>query len=197
MIINSSSYTSAIPVALSDTINIPGPVVKFSGTTSSLTNDKLVDTTGGFLQVVDADGNITNQGVQVGQIVYNMAAINTTAWLGPESAVVTAVDSDTILSLSANIFPVVGAPSTTQEYTLYDANNAQPKGFMVQVGSAADGSSAAGVYVKTIDGQDIFLEGIQPGTVLPLVVQRVMVGTAATTGKPNTLTDAENIFAYS
>tara|TARA_R100000963_G_C4625121_1_gene91528 strand:+ start:436 stop:1029 length:594 start_codon:yes stop_codon:yes gene_type:complete len=197
MLINSSSYTSAIPVALSDTINIPGPVVRFSGTTSSLTNDKLVDTTGGFLQVVDANGNITNQGVQTGQIVYNMAAINTTAWLGPEAAVVTAVDSDTVLSLSANIFPVTGAPSTTQEYTIYNANAAQLKGFMVQVGSAADGSSAAGVYVKTIDGQDVFLEGIQPGTVLPLVVQRVMVGTAATTGTPNTLTDAENIFAYS
>ena len=197
MIINTSSYTSAIPVALSDTINIPGPVTRFSGTTSSLANNKLVDTTGGFLQVVDANGNITNQGVQVGQIMYNMAAINTTTWLGPESAVVTAVDSDTQLSLSLNIFPVTGAPSVTQEYTIYDANKAQPKGFIIQVGSAADGSSAAGIYVKTIDGQDIFLEGVQPGTVLPLVVQRVMKGSAATAGKPNTLTDAENIFAYS
>ena len=197
MIINTSSYTSAIPVAVNDTINIPGPVLRFSGTTSSLTNDKLVDTTGGFLQVVDANGNITNQGVQVGQIIYNMAAINTTTWLGPEAAVVTAIDSDTVLSLSENRFPVTGAPSITQDYNIYDANKAQPKGFMIQIGSAADGSSAAGVYVKTIDGQDIFLEGVQPGTVLPLVVQRVMKGAAATAGKPNTLTDAENIFAYS
>ena len=37
MIINTSSYTSAIPVAVNDTINIPGPVLRFSGTTSSLT----------------------------------------------------------------------------------------------------------------------------------------------------------------
>ena len=197
MIINTGSYTSAIPVAVNDTINIPGPVLRFSGTTSGLTNDKLVDAKGGFLQVVDANGNITNQGVQVGQIIYNMAAINTTTWLGPEAAVVTAIDSDTVLSLSENIFPVIGAPSITQDYNIYDANKAQPKGFMIQVGSAADGSSAAGVYVKTIDGQDIFLEGVQPGTVLPLVVQRVMKGAAATAGKPNTLTDAENIFAYS
>jgi len=197
MIINTSTYTNAIPVALNDNINIPGPTVRASGTTTSLTNNKLVDTNASFLQVIDAKGNVTNQGVQRGQIVYNMAAMNTTSWLGPEAAEILDIEDDNTLLLSANIFPVIGAPSTTQEYTLYDANNAQPKGFMVQVGSAADGSSAAGVYVKTIDGQDIFLEGIQPGTVLPLVVQRVMVGTAATTGKPNTLTDAENIFAYS
>jgi len=100
------------------------------------------------------------------------------------------------ISLSVNIFPVTGAPSATQEYSIYDANKAKPKGFMIQVGSAADGSSAAGVYVKTIDGQDIFLEGVQPGTVLPLVVQRVMKGAPAAAGKPNTQTDAENIFAY-
>ena len=73
MIINPSSYTSAIPVALNDDINIPGPEVRKSGTTTSLTNDKLVDTNGNFLQTVDANGNITNQGVQVGQVVYNMA----------------------------------------------------------------------------------------------------------------------------
>ena len=91
MIINPSSYTSAIPVALNDDINIPGPEVRKSGTTTSLTNNKLVDTNGNFLQTVDAKGNITNQGVQVGQIVYNMAAMNTTAWLGPEAATVTAV----------------------------------------------------------------------------------------------------------
>ena len=94
MIINTSSYTSAIPVALNDNINIPGPIVRASGTTTSLTNDKLVDTNANFVQVIDAKGNITNQGVQRGQIVYNMAAMNTTSWLGPEAAEILEVEDN-------------------------------------------------------------------------------------------------------
>ena len=106
MIINTSSYTNAIPVALNDNINIPGPKVRASGTTTSLTNNKLVDTNASFLQVIDAKGNVTNQGVQRGQIVYNMAAMNTTSWLGPEAAEILDIEDDNTLLLSANIFPV-------------------------------------------------------------------------------------------
>ena len=197
MIINPSSYTSAIPVALNDDINIPGPEVRKSGTTTSLTNNKLVDTNGSFLQTVDAKGNITNQGVQVGQIVYNMAAMNTTAWLGPEAATVTAVDSNTQLSLSANIFPVTGAPSTTQEYKIYDANQADPKGAIIMVGdNQAGNNTKSDVFVKTLDGQDVLVQGVAPGETLDLVVQRVMVGSAATSGAPSTLTTAEKITAF-
>ena len=197
MIINPSSYTSAIPVALNDDINIPGPEVRKSGTTTSLTNNKLVDTNGKFLQTVDAKGNITNQGVQVGQIVYNMAAMNTTAWLGPEAATVTAVDSNTQLSLSANIFPVTGAPSTTQEYKIYDANQADPKGAIIMVGdNQAGNNTKSDVFVKTLDGQDVLVQGVAPGETLDLVVQRVMVGSAATSGAPSTLTTAEKITAF-
>ncbi len=197
MIINPSSYTSAIPVALNDDINIPGPEVRKSGTTTSLTNNKLVDTNGSFLQTVDAKGNITNQGVQVGQIVYNMAAMNTTAWLGPEAATVTAVDSDTQLSLSANIFPVTGAPSTTQQYKIYDANQADPKGAIIMVGdNQAGNNTKSDIFVKTIDGQDVLIQGVAPGETLDIVVQRVMVGSAATAGAPSTLTTAEKITAF-
>ena len=197
MIINPSSYTSAIPVALNDDINIPGPEVRKSGTTTSLTNNKLVDTNGKFLQTVDAKGNITNQGVQVGQVVYNMAAMNTTAWLGPEAATVTAVDSNTQLSLSANIFPVTGAPSTTQEYKIYDANQADPKGAIIMVGdNQAGNNTKSDIFVKTIDGQDVLIQGVAPGETLDIVVQRVMVGSAATSGAPSTLTTAEKITAF-
>jgi len=196
MIINSSSYTSAIPVAISDTINIPGPTVRASGTTSSLTDDRLVNTAANFITTFNADGTVNNQGVAVGMIVYNMAAMNTTAWEGPEAAQILEIVNDTTLRLSANIFPVTGAPSTTQDYNIYDPNQANPKGAIIQVGSAENGTGAADIYVKTIDGDDIFMSGIPLGTVLPVVVQRVMVGTAATTGRPNTETDAENIIAY-
>ena len=65
MLINSSSYTSAIPVALSDTINIPGPIVRVTGDTTSLTANKLVDTSANFVTTYNADGTIDNQGVVV------------------------------------------------------------------------------------------------------------------------------------
>jgi len=193
MLINSSSYTSAIPVALSDTINIPGPVVRTSGATTSLTANKLVDTNANFEQTFDADGNVTNQGVQVGQVVYNMYAMTGSDDLGPTVATVTAIDSDTQLTLSADIF---AGGVAAKGYNIYDANKANPKGFIIQVGSAENGSSAANVYVKTIDGQDVFIKAIQPGTVLPLVIQRVMVGAAAAGAQPSTETNAENIIAY-
>jgi len=196
MIINASTYTSAIPVVPSDTINIPGPTVRASGTTSSLTDDRLVNTAANFITTYNANGTVNNQGVSVGMIVYNMAAINTSAWLGPEVAQIVEIVDDNTLRLSSNIFPVTGAPSTTQDYKIYDANQANPKGAIIQVGSAENGTSAADIYVKTIDGDDIFISAVPLGTVLPVVVQRVMVGTAATTGRPNTETDAENIIAY-
>ena len=193
MIINSSSYTSAIPVALSDTINIPGPVVRTTGASTSLTADKLVDTNANFVTTYDADGNVTNQGVQVGQVVYNMYAMIASDDLGPTVATVTAVDSNTQLSLSADIF---AGGTATKKYNIYDANKANPKGFIIQIGSAEDGSAASNVYVKTIDGNDVFIKAVQPGTVLPLVVQRVMVGAAAAGANPSTETNAENIIAY-
>ncbi len=125
-----------------------------------------------------------------------MAAMNTTAWLGPEAAVVKSVDSNTQLTLSANIFPVTGAPSTTQQYKIYDANKL-PKGAIIMVGdNQAGNNSKSDVFVKTLDGQDVLVQGVAPGETLDLVVQRVMVGSAATAGAPSTLTTAEKITAF-
>jgi len=141
MIINTSSYTSAIPVALSDTINIPGPVVRVSGTTTATTPDgdpkKLIDTNANFVTTYDADGNVTNQGVGVGMIVYNIKSISNTDWLGPEAAVVEQVVDNNTLLLSADLFPFAGGVAT-EDYNIYDANKANPKGFIIQVGSAED-----------------------------------------------------------
>jgi len=200
MLINSSSYTSAIPVALSDTINIPGPVVRVSSTTTATTPDgdpkKLIDTNANFVTTYNADNSVNNQGVSVGMIVYNMKSMTNTTWLGPEAAVIEQVVDNNTLLLSADLFPFAGGVAT-EDYNIYDANKANPKGFIIQVGSGVDGGSdLADVYVKTIDGMDIFIPAVQPGTVLPLVVQRVMVGSAADTSSPNTETNAENIIAY-
>ena len=44
MIINPSTLTSGIKVIPSDSINIPGPVLKFEGVTTADLTDKLQDT---------------------------------------------------------------------------------------------------------------------------------------------------------
>jgi hypothetical protein len=193
MIINASTYTSAIPVALSDTINIPGPTVRASGASTSLTSNKLVDTNANFITTHNANGTVNNQGVAVGMVVYNMYAKTLADDLGPTVATVTAIDSNTQLSLSADIF---AGGTATKAYNIYDANQANPQGTIIQVGSAENGTSAADIYVKTIDGDNVFISAVPLGTVLPLVVQRVMVGTAAAGAQPSTLTNAENIIAY-
>ena len=122
--INSSTLTSGIKVIPSDSINIPGPTIRYSGVTTSVTANKLVDTSaifqGGFLQTLESPqanpGNVSNQsrnqGVQVGDVVYNTA----TARLG--IAYVTAIDSVNTLSLSADIF----GNAALDGYAIYEGN---------------------------------------------------------------------------
>jgi len=95
--ITASDFTSGIQVIPSDTINIPGPQSKYDG----ISTDVNVGLQGGFLPERNAStGVVTNQGVQVGDVVYNVSAVRASV------AYVTAVDSATTLSLSANIFEV-------------------------------------------------------------------------------------------
>ena len=187
MIINTSSYTSAIPVALSDTINIPGPEVRATGATTSVVN------VSGTLKDTNAEFTDT---VSVGMIVYNMYASSSSVWLGPTSAYIVSITDDNTLILSADIFPFSGGVAV-QAYDIYFANQANPKGAVIMVGdNQAGNNTASNVYIKTIDGQDMLIQGVMPGTVLPVVVQRVMVGTAAAAGNPDTRTTAEKLTAF-
>ena len=198
MIINTSSYTSAVPVALNDTINIPGPEVRYSGATTSVVNvaGTLRDTNANFITTYNADGSVNNQGVSVGMIVYNMYDSDNSAWLGPTSASIVSITDNNNLLLSSNIFPFAGGVAV-QSYNVYFANEANPKGAVIMVGdNQAGGNTASDVYVKTINGQDILIQGVMPGTVLPVVVQRVMVGAAAAAGNPDTRTTAEKLTAF-
>jgi len=121
MIINPSTLTSGIKVIPSDSINIPGPVLKFDGVTTADLTAKLQDTTaplrGGFVQTLKPSPNenqVLNQGVQIGDVVYNTSAAR------PGVAYVTAIDSNNTLSLSADIFPNAG--STRDAYSIYEGN---------------------------------------------------------------------------
>ena len=106
MIINPSTLTNGVMVIPDDDVNIPGPALKFSGTTDAAAiNGKLIDSTrpkqvnpsiGGFTQTLQTPASLAQvafggQGVQVGDIVYNTTS--------NVIAVVSAIDSDTTLSL--------------------------------------------------------------------------------------------------
>ena len=81
MIINASSYTSAIPVAPSDTINIPGPTARFTGKTTAVINTSgyLRDTNANFVTTFDADkdpiGNGSRQ-IVLGPVSGNRYSVN-------------------------------------------------------------------------------------------------------------------------
>ena len=107
MIINASSYTSAIPVAPSDTINIPGPSAKFTGATTAVidTSGYMRDTNANFVTTYNANGSINNEGVAPGMVVYNMYAMVASGINAPAVATVLEVVDNNTLLLSANIFP--------------------------------------------------------------------------------------------
>ena len=183
MMITASDFSGGIKAIPSDTINIPGPESKYNGVSTAVATSKLTDSGGGFLQVVNSSGKITNQGVQVGDVVYNTSVARSGV------ATVTAVDSATTLSLSANIFP---ATTDRDGYRIYRGRaNAIP--FQLYCGgTAANPPLACDIYVTTIDGYSVFFEGVQPGEILPIAISRVNAGAAAAgvNGNTNTLTTA-------
>ena len=132
MMITASDFTGGIKAIPSDTINIPGPESKYDGLSTAVAANKLTDSNvglqGGFLVVRDAaNGTVTNQGVQVGDVVYNMSAIRSGV------AYVTAVDSAVSLSLSADIFPVTANRDGYRIYRGHGVNLSTAWGYKLVV----------------------------------------------------------------
>ena len=136
----------ALEVIPSDTINIPnvaGPTV--IGTTDGTTANKLVDSTASFTTNI------------VGYIVYS----------GTQIATVTAVDSATTLSLSADIM-VSG-----EAYTIYaDAN----QGCVLYTGAGGD------IKVLTAGNDEVTFTGTAAGAFIPVQVKRVFATPAPPAG---------------
>lgn len=193
MIINSSSYTSAIPVAPSDTINIPGPSVRVSAASTATTPDgtpnQLIDANANFVTTYNDNGSVNNQGVSRGMVVYNMFATIASGTNSPLVATIVQVVNNTTLLLSADIFPFAGGTSVSA-YKIYDANTVSPPGAQIYVGTAGN------LYVETINGDLVFIEDVPAGDILSVVVQKVLVGVAAAGGQPNTLTTAGKLTAF-
>jgi|TARA_R110002020_G_scaffold54419_1_gene151724 hypothetical protein len=141
----------ALTVIASDTIPIPNPgVQQITGTTTATTTDKLVD--------VGADFS----GVVIGDIVYNTTD-NT-------SATVVAIDSTTILEVSADIF------TSAEVYIVFAAgpqqDSADSDGCLLYVGSSGT-DTALDVKVKTIGGSIVTFTQFPVGDYLPLQILQV------------------------
>jgi hypothetical protein len=140
---------SAIPVVPSDTISIPaGDGVQLSSQADGTTPSKLVDSTQSF-----------TTSVKVGYIVHNTT--------DGTIATVTAIDSNTQLSISADIM------ANTEDYTIYAAP--ETNGCALYVGVAGD------VKVKMASGKDVVFTAMPAGSFMPVNVLKVFAtGTTAT-----------------
>jgi len=168
-------------VIASDSIPIPYPnLPQITGTNTANTADKLVDLNADFSNVI------------VGDIVYNDSTLTV--------ATVTAVDSSTILSLSADIF--TNAPNDTytvfQGGPLFEQRIDSSSGCLLYVGSNASivqdiqatspadpGVGTADpryvdVAVKVVQGNTVVFKNFKVGNYLPVQVTKLMsTGTSA------------------
>lgn len=140
-------YTRALKVYKSDSANIPNPTAIASGTSTGTTANKLTVSGATFI----------TKGVNVGDVVYNTT--------DGTAATVTAVDSETVLSLSANIIAVA-----SKAFIVYQNSNSLGKqnyGCYLYVGSAGD------VSVTTIGGDTVIFSAVPAGTILPVQILSV------------------------
>tara|TARA_X000001316_G_C921707_1_gene36260 strand:+ start:344 stop:808 length:465 start_codon:yes stop_codon:yes gene_type:complete len=139
---------SALEVHLSDNANIPNTSsVPASGTTTGTTANKLVDS-----------GETFESKVQVGDIVYNTSDAT--------AATVTAVDSDTQLSLNGDIM------ASGEAYTIYRGDQS---GCVLYVGVGGQ------VKVTTSGGDTVIFYNLNNGQFVPVNVKKVFAtGTTAT-----------------
>ncbi len=103
----------ALRIIPSDNADIPYPAVTTSGTNTSATSNKLVDSGATF----------QTSKVQIGDIVYNTTDSSTTY--------VTNVDSETVLSLNNDIFA-----AGSKDYVIYSGN--QNNGCVLYVGGTGN-----------------------------------------------------------
>jgi len=153
-----NQYTSAIPVVLSDTINIPNPGIITSGTN-----------TGGALVLTDAGQDFTNaatnpQGYNIrgGDAVISAAGV---------ICEVGSVDSATQITLLA---PGIAAGTYDIYKGNYTINAGISPGFSLYVGTLGN------VDVLTVNDEEVSFVGVLGGTTIDLQVQRVLTTTTAT-----------------
>ena len=142
---------SAIPVIPSNTINIPAPGIKSSGTVTAGT---------GVPNMTAGAGTFLTDGVQKGDIIYNTTATTI--------AIVMEVTSETVLVLDTAIMAV------GDTYEIYNGNQDNSTGLLLYVGTTGD------ISVTTTQNNTVTLVNIGNASFIPISVRRVNVlGTTA------------------
>jgi hypothetical protein len=142
-----TTFSRSLRAHPSDNANIPYPAVVETGTNTTATSLKLIDSAATF---------ITN-GVATGDVVHNDTA--------QTAATVVSVDSETQLTLNANIFT-----TTAQVYTVYPES---PQSGLGNPGCFLYVGGTGNVSVITIGGDQITFAGVPAGTTLPIQVLKL------------------------
>jgi hypothetical protein len=150
-----TTFSRALRTHKSDDANIAYPTLIESGTNTTATAFKLIDSAGLF---------ITNN-VKIGDIVHNDT--------DETSATVVNVDSETELTLNANIFT-----ATAKLYAVYQAS---PQTGLGNPGCFLYVGGAGNVSVVTIGNDIATFFGVPAGTTLPIqVIKLRSTSTSAT-----------------
>ena len=150
-----TTFSRALRTHPSDNANIAYPAVNESGTNTTATSLKLIDSAATF---------ITNN-VKTGDVVHNDT--------DETAATVVSVDSETQLTLNANIFAATG-----KIYTVYSMS---PQSGMGNPGCYLYVGGAGNVSVVTIGNDIATFFGVPAGTTLPIqVIKLRSTSTSAT-----------------
>jgi hypothetical protein len=150
-----TTFSRALRTHPSDNANIAYPAVNESGTNTTATSLKLIDSAATF---------ITNN-VKTGDVVHNDT--------DETAATVVSVDSETQLTLNANIFAATGKIYTV--YSMSSQSGMGNPGCYLYVGGAGN------VSVVTIGNDIATFFGVPAGTTLPIqVIKLRSTSTSAT-----------------
>lgn len=149
-----TTFSRALRVIPSDNAVVPSPYLIHTGVNTGVQTNKLITITGDFLF----------DNVKAGDVVYNISS-------GTAATVVSA-DSQTQITLNANIFTTGG-----QSFRIYQQSP--------QTGSGNTGAflyvgGAGNVTVTTIGGDDVTFNAVPIGTILYVQVLAVKSSTTAT-----------------
>tara|TARA_R110000868_G_scaffold15029_1_gene69040 strand:+ start:22 stop:507 length:486 start_codon:yes stop_codon:yes gene_type:complete len=142
-----TTFTRSLRAHPSDNANIAYPSVAESGTNTTATSLKLIDSAATFI----------TQNVKTGDVVHNDTD-------GTAATVVT-VDSQTQLTLNADIFTATG-----KAFTVYAQS---PQSGMGNPGCFLYVGGTGSVSVVTIGGDTITFAGVPAGTTLPIQVLKL------------------------
>lgn len=150
-----NQFTRALRAHPSDNADVAYPNQIAGGTNTTATANKLINSAATYI----------TKNVRTGDVVHNDTA--------GTAATVVSVDSETELTLNANIFP-----STAQAYAVYAMS---PQSSIGNPGCSLYVGGTGNVSVITIGGDQITFNGVPAGTTLPIQVRRLRAtGTTAT-----------------